>query len=51
MQTLYRIIDIATLEIVAQGITSLELAQEQLELLELDFPHCFLEIESYNRND
>ena len=51
MQTLYRIVDITTQETLAQGIPTQALAQEQLELLELDYPHCFLEIESYTLID
>ena len=47
----YRIFDSLTGEILANAITSTSTAQEQLELLELEYPHVWLEIESYTPNE
>lgn len=51
MTTKYRIIDSTTGETLANAIPSLGAAQEQLELLELEYPHLWLEIESYTTNE
>jgi hypothetical protein len=46
MRTLYRIIDTATLQIVAEGM-ELAQAHETQKFYELDNPQCKFEIESY----
>lgn len=51
MTTKYRIIDSLTFETLANGIPSNSVAQEQLEILALEYPHLWLEIESYTTNE
>lgn len=46
-KTKYRIIDSLTGETLANAIPDDATAQQQLELLELEYPHLYLEIESY----
>lgn len=50
MQALYRIVDIDSQETLAEGMVTETQAREQLVLLQLDYPHCVLEIESYLRS-
>ena len=45
--TYYRIIDIATHEVVADRMDNIALARETLELWRRDYPHSFFEIENY----
>jgi len=46
----YRIFDVATHEILADGIEDYTFALETLELYRRDYPHSVIEMESYNRN-
>jgi len=50
-KTKYRIIDSLTGETLANAIPNHATAQEQLEILELEYPHIWLEIEPYAQNE
>jgi len=50
-KTKYRIIDSLTGETLANAIPDHTTAQQQLELLELEYPHIWLEIEPYTQNE
>ena len=49
MQTVYRIIDLSTNSIVAEGMTHAQ-AQQTLKFYQLDYPSHTFEIESYTSN-